>query len=350
MDPLTVAGAFLAGLGATALVRLLRSRRGDRQPWPVSDKLQLVGICVTLLVGIVGIVVPATRNDEPNLPDVRVALAESQLNPAGTDDAATEYVCLVNEDSHAVALTGWTVRSSERVVNVLPKLTLEPGAVVRVRSGAGTASEGDVFGTAGRAAWRNEGGSVALLDDTGREIDSQPYGARDDGDGTGTCGSPLAIALRITSPADGANVQSRTVVLRGVVTPGTVVSAQRDYDNESDFVGGREARMTHLDGRDEFAVRVALRTGENTIRVGGRLPGAKPVVKLIGVRRQAKPKPKPKRVRTPAPRCDPNYKGACVPPDVVDVDCTQIPEKSFRSVGSDPYGLDRDGNGIACEK
>jgi hypothetical protein len=47
--------------------------------------------------------------------------------------------------------------------------------------------------------------------------------------------------------------------------------------------------------------------------------------------------------------CHEEYEGACVPPDAFDVDCPEIPESDFASVGSDPYGLDRDGDGIACE-
>lgn len=47
--------------------------------------------------------------------------------------------------------------------------------------------------------------------------------------------------------------------------------------------------------------------------------------------------------------CDPAYEGACIPPPPPDLDCRDIPERAFRSVGGDPHHLDRDGNGIACE-
>jgi hypothetical protein len=53
--------------------------------------------------------------------------------------------------------------------------------------------------------------------------------------------------------------------------------------------------------------------------------------------------------------CDPNYAGACVP-IASDVDCSRsangpayIDAKNFRVVGRDIYGLDADGDGIACE-
>lgn len=47
--------------------------------------------------------------------------------------------------------------------------------------------------------------------------------------------------------------------------------------------------------------------------------------------------------------CSPEYEGACVPDNVGDVDCTELSDSDFSSVGSDPYGLDADGDGIACE-
>jgi len=47
--------------------------------------------------------------------------------------------------------------------------------------------------------------------------------------------------------------------------------------------------------------------------------------------------------------CDPNYAGACVPAGVGDVNCPDVPGKDVRVVGEDVHGLDREGDGIACE-
>jgi hypothetical protein len=53
--------------------------------------------------------------------------------------------------------------------------------------------------------------------------------------------------------------------------------------------------------------------------------------------------------------CDPNYVGACVPADASDVDCAggdgDGPEYvgPVQVVGSDPYGLDANDDGYACE-
>jgi resuscitation-promoting factor RpfB len=56
-----------------------------------------------------------------------------------------------------------------------------------------------------------------------------------------------------------------------------------------------------------------------------------------------------------APRCDPNYSGACVP-IASDVDCAggsgngpAYVQGPVRVVGTDVYGLDADGDGIGCD-
>ena len=55
--------------------------------------------------------------------------------------------------------------------------------------------------------------------------------------------------------------------------------------------------------------------------------------------------------------CHPSYSGACVP-IASDVDCgggsgngpAYVYDKGFEVVGPDEYGLDADGDGIACER
>lgn len=57
-----------------------------------------------------------------------------------------------------------------------------------------------------------------------------------------------------------------------------------------------------------------------------------------------------------AQECDPNYSGACVPV-ASDVDCAggsgngpEYVSGPVYVVGRDIYGLDRDGDGVACER
>jgi hypothetical protein len=55
-------------------------------------------------------------------------------------------------------------------------------------------------------------------------------------------------------------------------------------------------------------------------------------------------------------RCDPNYSGRCLRPNVSDYDCAggsgngpYYVRGPFRVVGTDHYRLDADHDGIACE-
>ena len=47
--------------------------------------------------------------------------------------------------------------------------------------------------------------------------------------------------------------------------------------------------------------------------------------------------------------CHPSYAGACVPDEGYDVDCGELAETDISVVGPDEYGLDGEGDGIACE-
>jgi hypothetical protein len=75
------------------------------------------------------------------------------------------------------------------------------------------------------------------------------------------------------------------------------------------------------------------------------------------------PKPAPKPAPTPAPKpapapstCDPNYAGQCLKDGIGDYDCSSGSGNgpnyvygTVRVVGSDPFALDRDHNGLGCE-
>jgi hypothetical protein len=59
---------------------------------------------------------------------------------------------------------------------------------------------------------------------------------------------------------------------------------------------------------------------------------------------------------SPSPNCDPNYAGACLDPNASDYDCAggsgngpKYVQGPIRVVGDDHYGLDADGDGVACE-
>ncbi len=71
---------------------------------------------------------------------------------------------------------------------------------------------------------------------------------------------------------------------------------------------------------------------------------------------QQVPEPTQQQVQEPSPEpiqsqknCDSSYPDVCIPEYPPDLDCDEIRYSNFRVVGSDPHGLDRDGDGIGCE-
>ena len=127
------------------------------------------------------------------------------------------------------------------------------------------------------------------------------------------------------------------------------------------------------DGKFRFAV-LGLTHGEHRVLVAlGRITAnTDPAASIPISRRIPKPRaqvastptptPEPAPTATPSPRptpeasCDPNYEGACLDPDSPDYDCEggsgDGPDYTgtVRIVGDDPYDLDRDGDGVACDQ
>lgn len=60
-----------------------------------------------------------------------------------------------------------------------------------------------------------------------------------------------------------------------------------------------------------------------------------------------RPRPKPKPLAAPAGTCAPGY-SPCIPPYPPDLDCADV-DGPIYVTGSDPHGLDGDGDGVACE-
>lgn len=346
-------GFAVIGLAAlTLLVRSIRQARREHKRLKRPDWLKLIGV----LIGATGLIASFVTCTE-ELPDVRVSLADSTLNPAGRDRPSEESVCVINRGEKPVSLAGWELRAAERRINVLPDLTLAPSAAVRVHPGRGSDSSRDLYGEKGSAAWRNYGGQITLVDDKGQEIDAAGYGERKERDGSGACGSrAAALSLKITSPKQGAVISSATVTITGTVRPGSIVRAKVDHDDESES-GGKQAKVLSGDGLERFSVKLDLDRGKNSIRLQAERPGSTPVIASLGViRRSTKSSQTGSGTTTSSPACDPNYKGACLDPNAVDYDCAggegngpEYVQGPIEVVGEDHFKLDRDGDGTACE-
>ena len=48
--------------------------------------------------------------------------------------------------------------------------------------------------------------------------------------------------------------------------------------------------------------------------------------------------------------CDASYPDVCIASPPPDLDCSDIPDKSFNVVPPDPHGFDSEGDGIGCEE
>ena len=57
----------------------------------------------------------------------------------------------------------------------------------------------------------------------------------------------------------------------------------------------------------------------------------------------------PPRPLVPRAGCDPSYPTVCIPPYPPDLDCSDVPQKGFKVVGTDPHGFDGDRDGVGCE-
>ncbi|MGH3017459.1 MAG: thermonuclease family protein [Gaiellaceae bacterium] len=55
------------------------------------------------------------------------------------------------------------------------------------------------------------------------------------------------------------------------------------------------------------------------------------------------------RGTVPRSGCDPSYPGVCIPPFPPDLDCSDVPHRRFKVVGTDPHGFDGDRDGVGCE-
>lgn len=76
-----------------------------------------------------------------------------------------------------------------------------------------------------------------------------------------------------------------------------------------------------------------LSTGSRTVTIPTATPTAPPV-----------PGPPP-----PQTNCHPSYPTVCIPPPPPDLNCDDIPFRSFAVIGADPHRFDTDRDGVGCE-
>jgi hypothetical protein len=160
----------------------------------------------------------------------------------------------------------------------------------------------------------------------------------------GTSGTPQPVqaaseatsrASLAESPASGS--RSSTAGVAASTTPA---------DADADAAAKRRAE------RRAARARAARRAARAKVRAERRAAKAR-----AERRRRRAREARDRRIAAAAARqsCDPNYKGACLDPNAGDYDCEggsgDGPKYTgiVRSVGSDPFDLDRDGDGVGCD-
>ena len=139
-------------------------------------------------------------------------------------------------------------------------------------------------------------------------------------------------------------IETKTVEVKSVVAFSTV-----NKNDASLAQGTTKTVQEGVNGERTITYEVTYADGKETARTQKSDKVTKePVDNIISVGTYVAPKPK-------AQSCDPNYSGACVP-IASDVDCAGGSGNGPAYVsgpvyvdGTDIYGLDRDGNGVACE-
>lgn len=148
---------------------------------------------------------------------------------------------------------------------------------------------------------------------------------------------------------------------RRAMNAGRYVVAKRLAVNARNLrsTGAITALITHADteiaaareaARIARAQRTCTRAEKATVRAGGGVPaGCDTFAAELAARRAQE------EAEQAASQCDPNYAGACLDPNSADYDCEGGSGDgpgytgTVRVVGADPYDLDRDGDGIACD-
>ena len=110
----------------------------------------------------------------PRLLDVRVEASCSNFRGGSRQDPNGEYVCFKNYDSQQADMTNWRVQDSARHTYTFPPFILNPGAMVRLRSGPGSDTATDLYWGIG-LVWNNDRDTVYLYDAFGREVDWHRY-------------------------------------------------------------------------------------------------------------------------------------------------------------------------------
>ena len=101
-----------------------------------------------------------------------VVIQEIFYNSPGSDHGSNpslnaEWVKLRNRTSHAVSLSGWTLRDRSHHVYQFGAYSLRAHGTVRIHTGRGSDSQRNLFQDRGWYVWNNDGDGATLKDANG---------------------------------------------------------------------------------------------------------------------------------------------------------------------------------------
>jgi hypothetical protein len=183
----------------------------------------------------------------------------------------------------------------------------------------------------------------------------------------------LLLALGLTGCGDAAQAESARAgsAVQASPSPTPVVTVEQEdvtevvpfdavsVDDATRDIGQDAVTVTGQNGSMVLTYDVTYTDGVETSRtLVGQSAAVAPVQQVTSVGTRV-PYVAPAPVAAPAPAasgCDANYSGACVPV-ASDVDCAggsgngpAYVQGPVTIVGSDVYDLDRDGDGVACDR
>jgi resuscitation-promoting factor RpfB len=152
-------------------------------------------------------------------------------------------------------------------------------------------------------------------------------------------------SVATSTPAPSTPAQASSVVKKRTVTSRRAIPFTTMRVNDSALSkGSTRVRNLGVRGVEILTYKVTLRNGIQTHKeLVRKVIVRAPVTRVVAVGTKE------------TQQCDPNYSGACVP-IASDVDCTggsgngpAYVQGPVQVIGTDIYGLDRDGDGIGCE-
>lgn len=118
-----------------------------------------------------------TPTSTPSPADVRIVPACCQVDPEGNDvqHLDQEYVCFENRGGLPADLTGWQVKDLADHTYTFGIFVLQPGALVRLRTGKGQNTATDLYWGLAVAVWNNDHDTVLLYDSALVLVDQYAY-------------------------------------------------------------------------------------------------------------------------------------------------------------------------------